>query len=207
MSPRLVRVLVLAALAVPVALLLSPAQAQFGRPGGRLPRPPIPPGRMPGGGLTQHEWVCSGCGKVLGRGAVKPIMPKCPFCGVKFSNGMDIEIDRPGFPRRGGRGNVPPTNPQEEPPPPADNEQPPPADNPAAPANNNFVPPPAAAEPVAESGTSSATRAVLIAAAAGGGFLFLFAAVGTCLYVFAARAAKPDVPQRRRKRVYHDEDD
>jgi hypothetical protein len=199
MSVRLVRVLVLAALAVPVTLLLSPAQAQIGRPGGsRLPRPP----RMPGGGLTQHEWVCSGCGKVLGRGAVKPVMPKCPFCGVKFSNGMDIEIDRPGFPRRGGRGNVPPTNPPEDPPP-ADNEQPPPA----APANNNFVPPAAAAEPVAESGTSSATRVVLIAAAAGGGFLFLFAAVGTCLYVIAARAAKQDVPQRRRKRVYHDEDD
>src|SRR5579864_1272570 len=139
MSPRLVRVLVLVVLAVPVALLLSPAQAQFGRPGappggfggrpggfGGMPHPPGGLGGMPGGGgLTQHEWVCSNCGKVLVRGAMKPIMPSCPFCGVKFSNGMDIEIDRPGFPRRGG-GNIPPTPPN-NPGPPADNP-PPPAD-------------------------------------------------------------------------------
>src|SRR5438874_745221 len=133
MSPRLVRVLVLAALAVPAALLLSPAQAQFGRPGGRpggfggMPQPPGGfRGGMPGGGgLTQHEWVCSGCGKVLGRGAMKPVMPSCPFCGVKFSNGMDIEIDRPGFPRPGG-GNVPPTAPPNNPAP----------ENPAPPADN-----------------------------------------------------------------------
>ncbi|HEX5270885.1 MAG TPA: hypothetical protein VFW33_10375, partial [Gemmataceae bacterium] len=121
MSHRRIRTWLVAGLLFPAALVLTPAQAQFGRP-------PIPPGGiagrggiggmpgginggiggMPGGirggigggiggmpaGPQQTEWVCGGCGKVLGVGPVKPIMPSCPFCGVKFTNGMDFEMNR-----------------------------------------------------------------------------------------------------------------
>ena len=38
------------------------------------------------------------------------------------------------------------------------------------------------------------------------GQVILFAALGTVLYVCVTRAANADVPQRRRKRVYHDDD-
>jgi hypothetical protein len=174
-------------------------------------------GGMPGG-LGQHEWVCGGCGKVLGHGPVKPVMPSCPFCGVKFTNGMDFEMSRPGGgppiggppmgaiggppmggPPMGGP-NIPPTEPAQP--------NPPPVNPPDAPAANNNAPAAAAGNPApASSGGPSVAKTVLIVGAIGCGVLLLFAALGTFLYLSASRAGKNDPPKRRRKRVYHDEDD
>jgi hypothetical protein len=96
----------------------------------------------------------------------------------------------------GGAPNIPP-----DPVPPQ-----PPANPPEPPAANNNAPAAAANLPPAASGNSVA-RTVLIVAAIGFGVLLLFAALGTFLYISISRAAKNDPPQRRRKRVYHDEDD
>jgi hypothetical protein len=49
MSPRIIRCLILAVLAVPVAVLLTPARAQFGPPPGMGGMPGGGPGGMPGG--------------------------------------------------------------------------------------------------------------------------------------------------------------
>jgi hypothetical protein len=205
MSPRLVQLLVLVALAVPAALLLTPVQAQFGRPGG----PRIPPGGMggrpggmPGGpgrlGPPEHVWKCSGCGAIVGHGLIKPTLDHCPSCGAKFVNGVPggVHLRPPPEDPPGGQPNdVPPDNV----PPPADNPPPPPV-------NNNAAPAPAPVAAAAEGDSSKTTRIVLVVAAIGGGALFVFAALGTFLYISVARAAKADVPQRRRKRVYHDDD-
>jgi hypothetical protein len=260
MSVRRIRMLLVAGLLLPAALVFTPAKAQF-------PRPPIPPGGMAGrpggiggmpaginggmpgginggiagrpggigginGGIAggpggvggmpgQHEWVCGGCGKVLGVGPVKPIMASCPFCGVKFTNGMDFEMSRPGGgppiggppmggPPMGAMGgppmggpNIPPTEPAHPNPPPFN-----PPDAGAANNNNNNVPAPVAGnQAAANSGSSSTGRTVLIVGAIGCGVLFLVAALGTFLYISATRSSKDDRPKRRRKRVYHDEDD
>jgi hypothetical protein len=243
MSFRRIRMWLVAGLVLPVLLVLTPARAQVGfrgginggmagRPGGingGMAGRPGGIGGMPGGGLQQTEWVCGGCGKVLGRGPVKPVLTQCPFCGVKFTNGLDFEMSGPGGfgPRgpvgppaggiggvggppagnppmgMGGGANIPPTDPG----PP---QQPPPVNPPDAPAannNNNNVPPPAAADAApANSGGSKTTRIVLIVGAIGCGVLLLFAALGTFLYLSAARSGKDASPKRRRKRVYHDED-
>ncbi len=227
MSLRHLRMWLVVGLVLPAALVFTPARAQFGRP-------PIPPGGIagrpggigginggiagrPGGiggmpsGMGQHEWVCGGCGKVLGRGPVKPVMVSCPFCGVKFTNGLDFEMSRPGGgppiggPPMGAMGgapggappaagaNIPPTEPAKPDPPPAA-------------ANNNPIPAAAAADPPTPA-SSGTMRTVLVVAAIGCGVLLLFAALGTFLYISVTRAGKNDPPKRRRKRVYHDEDD
>jgi hypothetical protein len=254
MSLPRVRMWLVVGLVIVAALVFTPAQAQFGRPpftppGGIAGRPGGigginggiggMPGGMAGrpgginggiaggmpGGMGQHEWVCGGCGKVLGTGPVKPIIASCPACGVKFTNGLDFEVSRPGGgppiggPPMGGIGgmpggppmggppmggaNIPPTVPA-RPEPPQQNQPEPPVAN-----NNNNIPAPAPAADnaaPANTGNSTATRTVLIVAAIGCGVLLLFAALGTFLYISATRSGKNDVPQRRRKRVYHDED-
>jgi hypothetical protein len=216
MSSRLVRWLVLAALALPVAVLLSPVQAQVGRPG--IPRPPGGIGGMPGGGgiggmpgghgpigPPQHEWRCSHCNALLGTGPIKPRLSSCPQCGAKFANGIGgpglLNPPQPGGPPP-GEANVPPTPPANEPPPPpAANEPIPPANH-----NNNADAPAAAAENAVPVGSAVAVRTVLIILAIVGGIVLLFGALCTFLYISISRAAKENVPQRRRKRVYHDED-
>jgi hypothetical protein len=201
MSRRLVRWLVLAALLLPVGLLLRPVQAQPGRsggigggipggfqggmpgqpggfqggmpgqPGGNIPGgfqggiPGQPGGNMPGGiggGMggghnpLQDEWVCSGCGAVIGHGAVKPAWGRCPRCGAKFSDepeGMDFGAPAPAVP--------------------------------AGP--NNQRP------------SASSSRTGLIAAVVGTGLLVLLAAVGAIVYRSASRTARKPAPRRRNR--------
>jgi hypothetical protein len=176
-------------------------------------------GGFGGGGLQQDEWVCGKCGRVLGRGPAKPIMTNCPYCGVAFRNGLDVEFAKPGGVGGppgiggppiggppiggppGGGAEVPATPPPKDLNPPAEKRADPPpekkADAPAANNNNNGTPAPA---------DNVTAKVVVIVAAIGGGVLLLFAALGTFLYISATRSAQDDVPQRRRKRVYHDED-
>ncbi len=234
MSSRVIRCLVLAALAVPVALLLSPVQAQIRPPG--IPRPPGGIGGMPGGGIggmpgpggggiggmpggrgpigpPTIEWRCSKCNALLGTGPVKPRLANCPQCGTRFISG-GIGGPPMGGPPVGGQPpgvpNVPLTPPPvNEPAPPANELPPAPLDpiGPAAPANNdNAAVPAAAAGNAAAADSGMSGRAVLIALIVVGSVLLLFAAFGTFLYISINRAAKDDVPQRRRKRVYHDLD-
>jgi hypothetical protein len=225
MSPRWIRWLVPAALVLPLALLLSPVQAQMrgpGRPGGGIGgmpgggRPGGGIGGMPGGGPLQTEWRCSKCNALLGTGPVKPNLASCPQCGAHFVNGGGFgPIEPPVMPPGGGAqppatpppagGNPkqpanpnPPAAPPQNPNPPAA----PPANN-----NNNFVPPAPANNQAAAADSGLSGRTVLIIVAVGGGALLLFAALGTFLYISVSRAAKENAPRRKRRRVYHDEDD
>src|SRR5262245_1262004 len=98
MSSRVIRCLVLAALVLPAAVLLTPARAQFGPPPGMGGMPGgMHGGGMPGafqggmagqpggmGGGAMDEWVCSRCGGVIGHGPVKPAWMICPKCGARF---------------------------------------------------------------------------------------------------------------------------
>jgi hypothetical protein len=112
-----------------------------GRPGGVGGMPGGPPGNMPGGmqgggigggaaggmqggmpgrpggiggigGGLQDEWVCSGCGQVIGHGPIKPAWSRCPKCGAKFSDGPDgMDSGPPGAPAPGAPVNAaPPAN-------------------------------------------------------------------------------------------------
>jgi hypothetical protein len=175
MSPRVIRYLVLAALAFPAAVLLTPARAQFGPPGG----PPPGMGGMPGGGMpgafqggmagqpggmggmgggAMDEWVCSRCGGVIGHGP-KPGWMICPKCGARFSDG-------PGDPDPG-----PPALPH--------NAAPPAANNPPATGSN---------------------RTVLMVITLGVGALIVLGAVGAAVYYGATRGARKDAPRRRPRR-------
>ena len=241
MSLRRIRTWLVVGLVLPAALVFTPARAQFGRPpippGGIAGRPGGI-GGMPGGinggiagrpggigginggiggmpgGMGQHQWVCGGCGKVLGTGAVKPVMASCPFCGVRFTNGLDFEVSRPGGgPPIGGPPVAHPRWAQWAVPraAPTSRRRSRPGPTPRRPlpaANNNPAPAPAADNPApASSGSTGTMKTVLVVAAIGCGVLLLFAALGTFLYISATRAGKDDPPKRRRKRVYHDEDD
>jgi hypothetical protein len=103
------RIAILAALALPVLILLQgfgSVDAQFpkGPPGG-MPPGGMPPGGMPGGkgfgpknplgGGPTFEWRCSKCNALIGTGS-KPNVASCPNCGVNFING--------------GKGLLPPPN-------------------------------------------------------------------------------------------------
>ncbi len=245
MSFRHIRMWLVAGLLLPAALVLTPARAQFGRPpvppGGIVGRPGINGGigginggigginggigGMPAGinggvggipGPPKTEWVCSHCGKVVSTSPVKPFLSNCPFCGVKFSNGIGFGPPagfNPPAPPVGGIGgmpqppggvpNIPPTEPAHPPQPPAPPINPP--DPPAA--NNNFAPAPVADPAPLAGGSSKTTRTVIVVGAIGCGVLLLFAALGTFLYISATRATKDAPAKRRRKRVYHDEND
>jgi hypothetical protein len=103
-----------------ISAILCPLSAQLppSRPDQGNSRPPFGPrgtGNQvaPGGDESISIWMCSGCGKEVGRGITPPAIEKCPHCGVHFTNGQSPRIDpghappsRPAFvpPER----NVPP---------------------------------------------------------------------------------------------------
>ncbi|HZZ80209.1 MAG TPA: hypothetical protein VFE62_16970 [Gemmataceae bacterium] len=88
MSPRAIRVGVVVSLALPalIVLMTSSLQAQFPK----QPRPPIGPPKF------ERVWICSKCGKEIGRGAFPP--GTCPFCGAKIINGIGGGSPNPNNP-------------------------------------------------------------------------------------------------------------
>jgi hypothetical protein len=184
MSTRVIRSLVLAALLLPAAVLLTPARAQMGPPGGIGGMPGGPPGGMGGmpggfqggmagqpggiggggiGGGAMDEWVCSGCGAVIGHGSMKPAWLVCPRCGARFTDGPgDPDPGPPGF----------------NPPPPA--------------AQNNAT-------------TAGGNRTALIVVTIGVGTLLVLGVVGAAVYFGVNRAARKGAPRRRKRTIYQEE--
>jgi hypothetical protein len=81
------------ALLVPLAAVCvftpAPVQGQPQRRPGFTPNPNVPPPVTPNlPRFPTQEWRCSGCNTLLGTGAIKPMIDRCPNCGIRFNNGF-----------------------------------------------------------------------------------------------------------------------
>jgi hypothetical protein len=195
MSPRVVRCLALAALALPAAILLTPARAQVGPPpgfggmrggpaggiGGGMP--PGPPagigGGMPGpfqGGMAGQPGGIGGGG--IGGGAMDDEWV-CSRCGAVIGHGP-IKPAWMICPRCGARFTDGPGDPDLGPPG-GPNIAPPPVKNGAPSSSNN--------------------RTVLIVVTVGVGVLIILGVLGAVIYFNVARTGLKETPRRRRRSV------
>jgi hypothetical protein len=161
--------------------------------GGAIGNPP----QMPKIGPPQYEWVCSGCGAVVGRGPFKPALSSCPNCRAKFRNGPGAGVDfNQGALFNPPAGDVPDN-------PPGDGWMPPGQKVPDN-AGQNF---PANNNNAADAAARSAVRRMflVVGVIALGGMLVIVAVIVGIVVLVSRSGSTASAPrQSSRTRVYHD---